>query len=111
MPAATAGTSSTWKLTAPSPTSNSVGTTSCFTGKLPAGQRAASPRNTLLPHEKKYPRPNPALLTNVPEELRKTPQWDCWKYIKGAKVPINPLTGRVYKRDDGETTPSDDMGV
>jgi len=68
-------------------------------------------RPTLVPPVKKYPRPNPALLTNVPEELRKTPQWDCWKYIKGAKVPINPLTGRVYKRDDGETTPSDDMGV
>ncbi len=50
---------------------------------------------------------DPTLFSNIPEELRALPQWDCWKIIGGGlKPPVNPSTGQIYT----EGTPIDRMG-
>ncbi len=45
---------------------------------------------------KTYTRPTEIDLANVPEELRDTPQWDCWKLRDGRKIPIDATTGNPY---------------
>jgi hypothetical protein len=46
-------------------------------------------------------------LSSIPDELRKLPQWVCWKYLerdgKLSKPPINALTGRLAKVDQDST--------
>ena len=56
---------------------------------------------------KLYPRADPRLLAEIPEELRAVPQWDCWKLVDGAKIPVDPRTGRAYPRG----LRSDDMST
>jgi RecA-family ATPase len=45
---------------------------------------------------KNYTRPTEIELANVPEELRDTPQWECWMLRDGRKIPIDVTTGKPY---------------
>jgi hypothetical protein len=48
------------------------------------------------PTAKNYTRPTETDLANVPEELRETPQWECWKLVDERKIPIDATTGKAY---------------
>jgi hypothetical protein len=50
------------------------------------------------PPAKIYTRPTEIDLANVPQELRDTPQWECWKMWGGLKVPIDVRTEKSYPR-------------
>jgi putative DNA primase/helicase len=52
--------------------------------------------NKAGPAKKSYTRFGPENYDQIPQELRDTPQWECWKLIDGRKVPIDATTGKPY---------------
>ncbi len=48
---------------------------------------------------------------NLPEELKKRPQWVAWRYSGRKKEPINPRTGRNASATDPKTWASFDEAV
>jgi putative DNA primase/helicase len=60
------------------------------------------------PTAKNYTRPTEIDLANVPEELRETPQWECWMLRDGRKIPIDATTGKPYPKGKQD---SDKMGT
>jgi hypothetical protein len=59
------------------------------------------------PTAKNHTRPTEIDLANVPEELRETPQWECWMLRDGRKIPIDATTGKPYPKGKQD---SDKMG-